>query len=130
MVGGLAPPPEEEEQERELDAQRQVIFVLESAQLETAQVGKVGACHSSQLPSLAAAAAAAVATVCNPVQDTSASTVGSVEGSAACVQVAERMYRWCRHVRHSGPCRHTSESLLKLAHFSSSASLYTVLCVV
>lgn len=40
MVGGLAPPPEEEEQERELDAQRQVIFVLESAQLETAQVGK------------------------------------------------------------------------------------------
>jgi hypothetical protein len=54
MVGGLAPPPEEEEQERELDAQRQVIFVLESAQLETAQVGKVGAfCSSQELASAA-----------------------------------------------------------------------------
>lgn len=41
MVGGLAPPPAEEEEQRELDAQRQVIFVLENAQLETAQVGKV-----------------------------------------------------------------------------------------
>lgn len=42
MVGGLAPPPVEEEQQKELQAQHQVIFVLESAQLETAQVGKVG----------------------------------------------------------------------------------------
>lgn len=41
MVGGLAAPPAEEEEQRELDAQRQVIFVLENAQLETAQVGKV-----------------------------------------------------------------------------------------
>ncbi len=41
MVGGLAPPPEEEEQQREREAHQQVIFVLESAQLETAQVGKV-----------------------------------------------------------------------------------------
>jgi hypothetical protein len=61
MVGGLAPPPEEEEQERELDAQRQVIFVLESAQLETAQVGKVRSCCSSQLQAAASTATAAAA---------------------------------------------------------------------
>lgn len=41
MVGGLAAPAAEEEEQKELDAQRQVIFVLENAQLETAQVGKV-----------------------------------------------------------------------------------------
>jgi hypothetical protein len=41
MVGGLAPPSIEEEVEREQDANRGVIFVLESAQLEAAQVGKV-----------------------------------------------------------------------------------------
>ncbi len=40
----MAPPPAEEEEHREIDAQRQVIFVLESAQLEVAQVGKVCAC--------------------------------------------------------------------------------------
>jgi hypothetical protein len=78
MVGGLAPPPEEEEQERELDAQRQVIFVLESAQLETAQVGKVGAC-SSQVPSLAAAAAAAAAIVVSLLQTHLQSTVHGAE---------------------------------------------------
>lgn len=41
VVGGLAPPPAEEEERREIEAQQQVIFVLESAQLEVAQVGKV-----------------------------------------------------------------------------------------
>jgi hypothetical protein len=44
VVGGLAPPPAEEEERREIEAQQQVIFVLESAQLEVAQVGKVGGC--------------------------------------------------------------------------------------
>jgi hypothetical protein len=41
MVGGLAPPDIEDEQEQAKDASRGVIFVLESAQLEVAQVGKV-----------------------------------------------------------------------------------------
>jgi rRNA pseudouridine-1189 N-methylase Emg1 (Nep1/Mra1 family) len=41
MVGGLEPPPEEEEQRREIEATQGVIFVLEGANLETAQVGKV-----------------------------------------------------------------------------------------
>lgn len=40
MVGGLAPPDIEDEQEQAKDASRGVIFVLESAQLEVAQVGK------------------------------------------------------------------------------------------
>ncbi|KAF8056458.1 Emg1 [Scenedesmus sp. PABB004] len=40
MVGGLAPPAEADEAAREADAAREVIFVLESAQLEAAQVGK------------------------------------------------------------------------------------------
>jgi hypothetical protein len=80
MVGGLAPPPEEEEQERELDAQRQVIFVLESAQLETAQVGKVSACCSSRLPLPPAAAVAAAAvhmSVCNACASSDDSDHGS-----------------------------------------------------
>lgn len=41
MVGGLAPPPAEDEERQQIEAQHQVIFVLESAQLEVAQVGKV-----------------------------------------------------------------------------------------
>lgn len=41
VVGGLAPPPAEDEARREIEAQQQVMFVLESAQLEVAQVGKV-----------------------------------------------------------------------------------------
>lgn len=57
MVGGLAPPPAEEEERREIEAQQQVIFVLESAQLEVAQVGKVGGCIRAYvhyaLPSIA-----------------------------------------------------------------------------
>jgi hypothetical protein len=40
-VGGLAPPAAEDEERQQIEAQHQVIFVLESAQLEVAQVGKV-----------------------------------------------------------------------------------------
>lgn len=40
MVGGLEPPPIEEEEEELRSAKRGVIFVLEDAQLEVAQVGK------------------------------------------------------------------------------------------
>lgn len=40
MVGGLAPPLAEDEERQQIEAQQQVIFVLESAQLEVAQVGK------------------------------------------------------------------------------------------
>ncbi|GBG00270.1 hypothetical protein Rsub_12996 [Raphidocelis subcapitata] len=40
MVGGLEPPPEEEEQRREVEAGQGIIFILEGAQLEAAQVGK------------------------------------------------------------------------------------------
>jgi hypothetical protein len=52
VVGGLAPPAAEDEELQQIDAQRQVIFVLESAQLEVAQVGKVsvgvgGACEGT-----------------------------------------------------------------------------------
>ena len=41
VVGGLAPPPEEEEQRREVEAGQGIIFILEGANLEVAQVGKV-----------------------------------------------------------------------------------------
>lgn len=41
VVGGLAPPAAEDEERQQIEAQHQVIFVLESAQLEVAQVGKV-----------------------------------------------------------------------------------------
>jgi len=41
VVGGLAPPLAEDEERQQIEAQQQVIFVLESAQLEVAQVGKV-----------------------------------------------------------------------------------------
>ncbi len=41
MVGGLAPPTQAEEEEQAQQTQQSVIFVLEGAQLETAQVGKV-----------------------------------------------------------------------------------------
>ncbi|KAI8471599.1 MAG: pre-rRNA processing protein [Monoraphidium minutum] len=39
-VGGLAPPPLEEEERREVESGQGVIFILDGAQLETAQVGK------------------------------------------------------------------------------------------
>ena len=42
MVGALAPPDQIEEEERAAVKGQGVIFVLENAQLETAQVGKVG----------------------------------------------------------------------------------------
>lgn len=41
MVGGLAPPAAEDEAKAVREANQGVIFVLENAQLETAQVGKV-----------------------------------------------------------------------------------------
>jgi hypothetical protein len=37
----LAPPAAEDEERQQIESQHQVIFVLESAQLEVAQVGKV-----------------------------------------------------------------------------------------
>lgn len=42
MVGGLQPPPVEEEEAIQRATGQGVIFVLEQAQLEVAQVGKVG----------------------------------------------------------------------------------------
>lgn len=39
-VGGLAPPPLEEEERRATESGQGVVFILEGAQLETAQVGK------------------------------------------------------------------------------------------
>ena len=41
MVGGLKPPAAEEEDQERLCQGQGVIFVLEDAQLEVAQVGKV-----------------------------------------------------------------------------------------
>ena len=41
VVGGLQPPPEEEEEALAAAAGQGILFVLENAQLETAQVGKV-----------------------------------------------------------------------------------------
>jgi len=42
MVGGLATPIEEEEARAEAAQRQGVVFVLESASLETAKVGKAG----------------------------------------------------------------------------------------
>jgi hypothetical protein len=51
MVGGLEPPDYDEEQEAKVEKDHCIIFVLDSAQLEVAQVGKV--CPSMLLqPSL------------------------------------------------------------------------------
>lgn len=41
MVGGLRPPPKEEEEQQAASTSQGVIFVLESANLEIAKVGKV-----------------------------------------------------------------------------------------
>lgn len=43
MVGGLRPPSQQDEEEEQVAAGQGVIFVLEDAQLEVAQVGKVRA---------------------------------------------------------------------------------------
>ncbi len=48
-VGGRAPPPEEEEAAAQAAQSHAVIFVLESAQLETAQVGKVRSCANKRV---------------------------------------------------------------------------------
>lgn len=44
MVGGLRPPPKEAEEEQAASTSQGVIFVLESANLEIAKVGKVRTC--------------------------------------------------------------------------------------
>lgn len=41
MAGGLKPPSEAEEQQEKIAAGQGVVFCLEDAQLEVAQVGKV-----------------------------------------------------------------------------------------
>lgn len=46
MVGGLQPPAAEEEEQERLSQGQGVIFVLEDAQLEVAQVGKVSTAHT------------------------------------------------------------------------------------
>eukprot|EP00983_Pelagomonas_calceolata_P122230 1160887-Pelagomonas_calceolata.AAC.4 len=43
MVGGLKPPAAEEEEQERISQGQGVIFILEDAQLEVAQVGKVRA---------------------------------------------------------------------------------------
>lgn len=49
MVGGLAPPCAQGEEDAKKAAQHGVIFVLEEAQLEVAQVGKVSACRHAEV---------------------------------------------------------------------------------
>lgn len=46
MAGGLQPPDAEEEEETVRACGQGVLFVIDEAQLEVAQVGKV--CHASQ----------------------------------------------------------------------------------
>lgn len=83
MVGGLAPPAAEEEQRREAEAGQGVVFVLEGAQLEVAQVGK-----ARGLATFAAAPRAAART---PPQRCGGPRRRPVPVSTPCLPVAPKL---------------------------------------